>query len=100
DVSLTTEAAFAANFACDASNFGGEGTQLLDHGVERFFQLQNFATHVHGDFSGKVAAGNSGSDFSDIAYLASQVAGHEVDVVGQILPRAADVGHLRLTAKL
>src|SRR5206468_3963886 len=64
--------------------------------VERFFELKNFAAHVHGDFSGEVAAGDRGRDFSDVAYLASQVAGHEVDVVGQVFPCAAHPGHFGL----
>ncbi len=32
--------------------------------------------------------------------MAGEVAGHEVDVIGEILPRPADAGHLRLTAQL
>ena len=31
---------------------------------------------------------------------AGQVAGHEVDVVGQVLPGAGDARHLRLAAEL
>src|SRR4030095_5023953 len=48
----------------------------------------------------QVAAGDCGGDFSDAAHLRGQVAGHEVDVVGEVLPRAANAGHLRLAAEL
>ena len=61
---------------------------------------KNFAAHVHRDLARQVAAGDSRRDFRDVAHLAGQVAGHEVHVVGQVLPRAADSGHLRLTAEL
>ena len=39
-------------------------------------------------------------DLGDVAHLRRQVAGHEVDVVGEVLPRAGDAGHLRLAAEL
>ena len=99
-VGLTTEPAFAADFARHARDFRGERTQLLDHRVERFFELQNFAAHVHGDLAREVAAGDGRRDFRDVAHLAGQVAGHEVHVVGEVLPRAADAGHLGLAAQL
>src|SRR6185312_10107849 len=56
--------------------------------------------HVHGDLFGKVAAGDGRCDVGDVADLRGQVAGHEVDAVGQVLPGAGDAGHLRLAAKL
>ena len=39
-------------------------------------------------------------DLGDVADLAGEVAGHEVDVVGQVLPGAGDAPHLRLAAEL
>ena len=99
-VGLSAQPAFAAHFAGHASDFGGERAQLLDHGVQRFFELQDFAAHVHGDLLGKVAGGDGGCHFGDVAHLASQVAGHEVDVVGEIFPGSADTRHLRLAAQL
>ena len=38
--------------------------------------------------------------FDDVAQLDRQVAGHQVDVVGQVLPRAGDAGHDGLAAEL
>src|SRR5690606_23283237 len=43
---------------------------------------------------------DGGRDLGDVAHLAGQVAGHRVDVVGQVLPRAADAFDLRLPAEL
>ncbi len=99
-VGLTAEPAFGADFAGHARDFGGERAQLLDHRVQGFFELQNFAAHVHGDLLRKIAVGDGGCDFGDVAHLAGQVAGHEVDVVGEILPGSGDAGHLRLAAEL
>src|SRR4029077_2026732 len=65
-----------------------------------FLQLKDFAGYVHGDLLGKVAAGDRGGDVGDVADLRGQVGGHEVDVVGQVLPGAGDAGHLGLAAEL
>ena len=48
----------------------------------------------------QVAVGHGGHHLHDAAHLLGEVRGHEVDVVGQILPGAADAGHLRLAAEL
>ena len=48
----------------------------------------------------KVAAGDGRCHFGNVSHLAGQVAGHEVDVVSEIFPRAADTGNLRLPAQL
>ena len=100
DVCLSAQPAFGSDFAGYTGYFAGEPIQLIDHRVESFFQLQDFTAHVHRDFARQVAAGDSRCNFRDVTHLASQVAGHEVHVVGEILPRAADAGHLRLAAEL
>ena len=43
---------------------------------------------------------DGGGHVGDVADLAGEVVGHQVDVVGQILPRAGDAAHLRLAAEL
>ena len=48
----------------------------------------------------KIAAGHRGGDFSDVAHLAGQVAGHGVDGVGEVLPGSGYTGDLCLTAEL
>ena len=92
--------AFAADFAGDARHFGSKGAQLIDHGVDGFFELQNFSADVDGDFARKVAAGHGGGDFGDVAHLAGEVAGHGVHRVGQVFPGAGHARHLRLAAEL
>src|SRR5581483_10068244 len=99
-VGLTAEPAFGADLARDARHFAGKRIELVDHGVQRFLQLKDFARHVHRDLLGEVAAGDGGRDIGDVADLGGEVRGHEVDVVGEVLPGAGDAGHLGLTAEL
>jgi hypothetical protein len=78
----------------------GERAQLVHHGVDRGLELQDFALHVHRDLLRKVTGGHRLGHVGDVAHLAGQVAGHEVHVVGQVLPGAGHALHLRLTAEL
>ena len=98
-VGLTAQPAFGADFARDARHFAGEGVELVHHRVDGFFQLQDFARHVDGDLLRQVAAGNSGRHIGDVADLRGQVAGHEIDAVGQVFPGARDARHRGLTAE-
>src|SRR6185312_13882286 len=52
------------------------------------------------DLAREVAVGDRDRDLGDVAHLPGQVRGHRVDVVGEVLPRAGDAGHLRLSAQL
>ena len=65
-----------------------------------FFSSRISPLHVDGDLLGQVAVGDGGGDLGDVAHLAGQVAGHRVDVVGQVLPGAGDALHLGLAAQL
>jgi hypothetical protein len=47
------------------------------------------AAHVDRDLLAQVAVGDRRGHLGDVAHLSGQVAGHEVDVVGQVLPDAA-----------
>ena len=99
-LSLTSELALRADLARDARHFAGEGVELINHGVDRVFQLKDLAAHVDGDLARQVAARHGGRDLCDIAHLIGQVAAHRVDAVGQILPRSRHAGHQRLAAEL
>ena len=44
--------------------------------------------------------GDGGRHVGDVAHLAGEVAGHQVHVVGEVLPGAGDAAHLRLAAEL
>src|SRR5579859_5270548 len=97
---LAAEPAVGADLARHAGHFGGERAQLLDHGVERVLEQQHLAAHVHRDLLRQVAAGDGGRHLGDVAHLRGEVRGHEVDVVGEVLPGAGDAGHAGLTAEL
>ncbi len=73
-VGLPAKPAFAADLAGHAGDFAGETVELIDHGVERLFELQDFAAHVDGDLAGEVAAGDSRGHFGDVSHLAGEVA--------------------------
>ena len=97
---MTAENTFGADFARDARHFRRKTVQLIDHRVDGFFKLEDFAADGNGDLFRQVAAGNCRGDFGNVADLACQVAGHRVDVVGQVFPRTGNAGHLRLPAEL
>ena len=97
---LAAELAFGADLARDARHFGGERAELVDHRVDGVLQLEDLAAHVDGDLLRQVAVGDRGGDVGDVAHLGGEVAGHEVDVVGQVLPGAGDAVHVGLAAEL
>ena len=57
-----------------------------------FFELEDFAFHVHGDLPRQVAAGDNGGHFRDVADLGRDVAAHGVDRIGQVFPGAGHPG--------
>ena len=97
---LAAQLAVGADFAGHARHFRSEGAQLVDHRIDGFLELQNFAADVDGDLARKVAAGHRRCHLGDVAHLAGQVRGHGVDRVGQILPGAGHAGHHGLAAEL
>ena len=88
---LAAELAFDADLAGDSRHLAGEGVELVDHGVDGVLQLEELALDVDRDLLAQVAVGHRGGHLGDVAHLAGQVAGHQVDVVGQVLPDAADL---------
>jgi len=46
---LAAKAAIGTNLASYPRHLGGKGTQLLDHGVDGFLKLENFASDVDRD---------------------------------------------------
>src|SRR5207237_5650385 len=100
DLSLAAELAFGAYFVGDPGHLAGKCVELVDHDVDRVFELKDLTLDVHGDLLGQVAIGDRGGDLGDVSNLACEVAGHEVDVVGEVLPHATDAAHLGLAAQL
>src|SRR5207253_2760028 len=97
---LATEAALGTDLTCHAGDFAGEPIQLIDHAVDRVLQLEDLAANVDGDLLGEVALGDGGGDLGDVAHLGGQVAGHVIDVVGEVFPDAGHAFHLRLAAEV
>ena len=91
---------FRADLARDASHFRREAVELIDHRVDGVLELEDFAFHVDGDLLRQVALGDGGRHLGDVADLAGQIVGHQVHVVGEVLPRAGDAFHARLAAEL
>ncbi len=100
DVRLAAELAFGAHLASDAGDLGGEGVELVDHRVDRVLLLEEFAPDVDGDLLAQVAPGDGGRDVADVAGPGGEVAGHRVDVVGEVLPGAGDAANVGLAAEL
>src|SRR3989475_7895774 len=100
DVGLTSELAVGADLTRDTHDFTREGVQLVDHRVDGVLELENLPLAFDRDLLGDVAVGDRSGDLGDVAYLAREVAGHGVDVVGEVFPRAGDTLDLSLAAEL
>ena len=98
-VGLAAEPALGADLARHARHFGGEGVQLVHHGIDGLFELQNFARDAHGDFLRQIAVRDGGRHLGDIAHLRREIRRHGIHIVGQVLPGAGDAGHLRLASQ-
>src|SRR5205809_327897 len=83
---VTAGPSLGAHLARHARLLRGERPQLIHHGVDRVLELEQLALHVHRDLLGEVAVGHRGGHGGDVAYLAGEVAGHQVHVVGEVLP--------------
>src|SRR5206468_686432 len=95
DVGLAPKPALGTDLGSAARRVVGEGVELVHHRVDGLLELHDLSPDVDGDLLRQVALLDGGGDLGDVADLARQVAGHEVDVLGQVLPdagRAPDVG--------
>ena len=97
---LAAELAFDADVARDARHLVGERRQRVDHRVDDVLEVEQLAADLDRDLARHVAARDRGRDGRDVADLVGQVRRHLVDVVGQLLPRAADAFDRRLAAEL
>src|SRR5205085_1904755 len=99
DVGLATQPALGADLAGDAGDLRGERVELDRQGVEDVRQLQDLAAHVHRELLRQVAVRHGGGHVGDVTDLAGEVAGHEVDGVGEVFPGAGDAGDVGLAAQ-
>ena len=97
---LAAELAVGADLARHARHFRGERAQLIDHRIDGFLELQNFAAHVDGDLLRQVAVGDRDRHFGDVADLRGEVRRHRVDALGEVLPHAGHAADLGLAAEL
>ena len=100
DLGLAAELAFGTDFARDARHFASERVELVDHRVDGVFESRISPRDVDGDLLREVAVGDGGRHFGDVADLRGEVAGHRVDRVGEIFPRAGDACDGGLAAEL
>ena len=91
--------ALGADLAGDARHFGGERVELVHHGVDGVLEFEDLALGIDGDLLREVAFRDGGGHVGDVADLAGEVAPHQVDVVGEVLPDAADAFDLGLAAE-
>ncbi len=96
---LAAQVPLGANLARHPRHLVSERRQLVDHRVDRGLQLLDLAPCVHVDLLRQVALGNRRGDLGYVADLGGEVAGHQVDRVGEVLPGARHAGYLRLPAK-
>ena len=97
---MTAQAAFDADFARHRGHLFSKNCQSVGHAVDRFSKGGDFAFRFDGQFFFKAAVGDGGDDLDDAAHLRGQVGRHDIDVVGQIFPRAGDAGHEGLAAEV
>ena len=96
---MSAQLAFGADFARHPGYFAGKRIELINHGVDRIFQFEDFALDVDGNLPRQVAPRHSRCHFSDVANLRGQITGHRIDRIGKVLPGACDTGHVGLTAQ-
>src|SRR4029079_2570911 len=87
---LAAQLALGADLACYPTYLGGERAQLIDHRIDGFFDFQNLAAHVSGNLFRTIAIRHGDGNLGDVTHLASEIVGHRVDVIGQVLPCAGD----------
>src|SRR5207253_104467 len=83
-----------------AVDLSDDRVELVHHAVDDVLDLQNLPPDVYRDLLRQVTVGDRRGHLRHVAQLDGQIAGHRVDVVGQVLPRAGDALDLGLPAKL
>ena len=96
---LAAELALGTDLARHARHFAGKRVQLIHHRVDGVLQLQDLTGDGDGDLAREIAARDGRGHFGDVAHLGREVRRQQIDVVGQILPGAADTRHDRLAAE-
>ena len=96
---LAAEFALGADFTGDARHLRSERAELVHHGIDGVFQLQDFTFDIDGDFLGQVPIGHSRGHSRNVSHLAGKMASHRIDAVGQVLPSPGHPLDIGLTAE-
>jgi hypothetical protein len=96
---LAAEFAFDADFARHGRHLIREDRQRIDHFVDGVGELGDFALRLKDQFAFEISVRHGGDDLGNTAHLSGQVRRHEVDVIGEIFPRARDAAHIGLAAQ-
>src|SRR5262249_40222537 len=91
---------FDTYFTRDVADLVREHRERVDHAVDCVRQFGNFTFRFQNQLPLQVSIRNVGNDLGDTAHLSGQVRCHEVDVIGEVFPRAGDAAHFRLAAEL
>src|SRR5207245_2626076 len=100
DIGLSAQAALGADLASHAGDLAGKGVELVHHAVDRVLQVEDLTADVDGDLLGEVTLGDGRRHLGDIAHVRGEVAGHEIDVVGEVFPDPDHALDLGLAAQL
>src|SRR5665809_87388 len=100
DLSLAPELSLRADLAGHTRDLVGERTELIDHRVDRLLELEHLALDVDRDLLAEVTVRHGGRHLSDVPNLVGEVRGHEVDGVGEVLPRSRNALDLGLAPEL
>jgi len=96
---LASEDTFRTYFAGNTSNFSGEDTERVGHGVDGIGKRRDLAFRLENEPLFQVSVCNGGNDFGDASDLSSQVRRHKVYVVGKVLPGTGHVRHFGLASE-
>src|SRR5205823_2214159 len=97
---LAAQPSLGTDLARHARHLVAEGVELVDHRVDRVLELEDLAADVDRALLDALPILNRGRDLGDVADLAGEVAGHLVNVFGEVLPDAANAPDLGLAAEL
>src|SRR5207237_9344913 len=97
---LPAQLTLSSYFARNTGYFRRKRAELINHRVDRILELENLSTRVSRDFPRQISARNRCGNVSDVSHLTSEIARHEIHVVGEIFPRSTDVRHLSLPTEL
>ena len=97
---LPAQLALDADLASHGGHLVGEHAQRVGHAVDGVGQRRHFAARLDHQLLRQIALGDGGHHLDDAAHLTGEVRGHQVHVVGEVLPGARHARHLRLSAQL